>query len=67
MYQRGLPVGFIAFMVVEYSVVRLGFSGRTTDDVEALLGRPPRTVRTFVEDHRDVFRPGGGSRDHSGA
>ena len=57
MYQRGFSPGFVAFMIAEYSVVRLGFSGRTTDDVEALLGRPPRTVREFVADYADEFRP----------
>ena len=56
MYRRGFSPGFVAFMVAEYSVVRLGRSGRTTDDVETLLGRPPRTVREFVEDYADEFR-----------
>lgn len=57
MYRRGFSPGFVVFMIVEYSIVRLGFSGRTTDDVETLLGRPPRSVREFVEDYADVFRP----------
>lgn len=63
MYKRGFSPGFVAFMIVEYSIVRLGFSGRTTDDVEALLGRSPRTVREFVEDYADVFRPDHATRD----
>ena len=57
MYQRGFSPGFVAFMIVEYSVVRLGRSGRTTGDVETLLGREPRTVREFAEDYADIFRP----------
>jgi hypothetical protein len=36
--------------------VRLGFSGRTTDDVETVLGRPPRPLREFVDDYADAFR-----------
>ena len=56
MYRRGFSPGFVAFMVAEYSVVRLGRSGRTTGDVEAVLGRPPRTVREFVADYADEFR-----------
>lgn len=63
MYQRGSSPGFVVFMIVEYSVVRLGISGRTTDDVEALLGRSPRTAREFVEDYADVFRPEHATRD----
>ncbi|TKX56969.1 SDR family oxidoreductase [Halorubrum sp. SS7] len=57
MYERGFSPGFVAFMTAEYSVVRLGRSGRTTGDVEAVLGRPPRTVREFVADYADEFRP----------
>jgi uncharacterized protein YbjT (DUF2867 family) len=56
MYRRGFSPGFVAFMVAEYSVVRLGRSGRTTGDVESVLGRPPRTVREFVEDYAAEFR-----------
>ncbi|WP_424015874.1 SDR family oxidoreductase [Halorubrum xinjiangense] len=56
MYRRGFSPGFVVFMIAEYSVVRLGRSGRTTDDVETLLGRPPRTVREFVKDYADEFR-----------
>lgn len=61
MYRRGFSPGFVAFMIAEYSVVRLGFSGRTTDDVETLLGRPPRTVRDFVADYAEEFRAAGDS------
>lgn len=57
MYRRGVPLGMIAFMVAEYSVVRLGRSGRTTDTVEALLGRSPRSMREFVVDNADAFTP----------
>lgn len=57
MYRRGFSPGFVAFMVLEYSVVRLGAADRTTDAVERLLGRPPRTIETFVADHADDFRP----------
>lgn len=57
MYRRGVPLGMVAFMLAEYSVVRLGRSGRTTDTVERVLGRPPRSMRTFVADHVGEFRP----------
>jgi uncharacterized protein YbjT (DUF2867 family) len=57
-YRRGVPASLVAFMVVEYSVVRLGLSGRTTTDVARVLGRPPRTVAAFVEDEAEAFRRG---------
>ncbi|MEA5410121.1 NmrA family NAD(P)-binding protein [Haloarculaceae archaeon H-GB2-1] len=56
MYRRGVPHSLVAFMTVEYSVVRLGFSGRTTGDVEAVLGRPPRSLREFVSDEAETFQ-----------
>ena len=55
MRARGESRFFVAFMVFEYSVVRLGHSGRTTDTVEAILGRPPTPLRQFVTDHREEF------------
>lgn len=56
MYRRGVSVGMVAFMTLEYSVVQLGRSGRITDDVKRPLGRPPTSMRQFVEDHTEDFR-----------
>lgn len=50
---RGRPLGFALVMAGIYTTARLGLAGRVTDDVERLLGREPRSVRTFFEDHRD--------------
>ncbi|MDZ7849442.1 MAG: SDR family oxidoreductase [Halodesulfurarchaeum sp.] len=52
MYARGVAPTLIAFMIAEYSVTRLGWASRTTDTVQHILGREPRTVREFFEDHR---------------
>lgn len=54
--RRGEPLGFVALMCVIYSTARLGLAGRVTEDSQRLLGRPPRTMRTFVEDHAEAFR-----------
>jgi uncharacterized protein YbjT (DUF2867 family) len=56
MYRRGVPGSLVAFMLVEYSVVRLGLSGRTTADVARVLGRPPRSMAQFVADEAETFR-----------
>lgn len=32
-----------------------GGNARLTDEVEAILGRPPRAFRTWAHDHRDAF------------
>ncbi|KTG19974.1 SDR family oxidoreductase [Haloferax profundi] len=56
MYRRGFPLTFVVVMLGIYTTARLGLAGRVTDDVERVLGRPPRTMREFVEDHADAFR-----------
>ncbi|UVE51080.1 NmrA family NAD(P)-binding protein [Haloferax larsenii] len=57
MLSRDRPLSYVLLMVGIYSTARFGFAGRVTDDVERLLGRPPRTVRDYVEDYRDRFEP----------
>jgi len=49
------PLGFILVSCLLHTVVRLGLSARTTGDVQTVLGRPPRSLRTFAEDHADVW------------
>ncbi len=51
----GDPWPFVGVMIVLYTTVRLGLAGRVTNDVERVLGRPPRTVRDFVEDYAGEF------------
>ncbi|ELZ28930.1 hypothetical protein C475_04811 [Halosimplex carlsbadense 2-9-1] len=46
-------------MVRIYTTARLGLAGRVSDDVERLLGRPPRDVAAFVADYAEGFRPAG--------
>ncbi|MEZ4381310.1 MAG: NmrA family NAD(P)-binding protein [Nannocystaceae bacterium] len=54
---RGVATSMIAFMLIEYGITRLGRSGRATDAVARILGRPPRTLREFVADHRSAWDP----------
>jgi uncharacterized protein YbjT (DUF2867 family) len=49
-------LGFILFSCLLHTLVRLGQSERITDDVGAVLGRPPRSLRDFAEDYADVWR-----------
>ncbi len=58
MVKRGVAPGLVAFMIGEYTVARLGLASRTTADVEAILGREPRSVRAFFTDHRATFETG---------
>jgi uncharacterized protein YbjT (DUF2867 family) len=56
--RSGTDLAFAGVMLAIYTTARLGFAGRVTDDVEAVLDREPRTLRTFVADHADAFRTG---------
>lgn len=47
---RGVSWDTIAFMSAVYSLTRLGRNQPITDDVERLLGRPPRTLTEFLTD-----------------
>jgi uncharacterized protein YbjT (DUF2867 family) len=56
MYERGHSPGFVALMCGIYTTARLGLAGRVSGDARRLLGREPRSMRTFVEDYADEFR-----------
>jgi uncharacterized protein YbjT (DUF2867 family) len=60
--------GSLPFALVQgvvYTTARLGLAGRVTDDVERVLGRPPRSLSEFLRDHADEFEPA--ERDAEGA
>jgi uncharacterized protein YbjT (DUF2867 family) len=56
MYRRGHAPGFIALMCGIYTTARLGLAGRVSEDGRRVLGRSPRSIRTFVEDYAADFR-----------
>ncbi len=49
--RRGVGIDTIAFMSGVYTLTRLGRNEPVTDQLPALLGRPPRTMRTFAADY----------------
>jgi len=51
--RRGLPAVQIAVQTVLHLGLRRGGAARTTAIVEDILGRPPRTMREYFEDHRE--------------
>ncbi|WP_424952746.1 SDR family oxidoreductase [Deinococcus sp.] len=53
--RRGTPTPLALFMLVEYTVARLGLAGQVTHDIPALLGRPAGSLRQFAEDFRQVW------------
>lgn len=55
MRSRGLKIDFILIMAAIYTTARLGLAGAVTSDTEQLLGRPPLTMRQYVEDYRQFW------------
>jgi len=56
MRRRGYSPGYITFMCGIYTTARLGLAARVTQDSHRILDRPPRRMRTYVEDYTDEFR-----------
>lgn len=52
---RGLSIRSILFLIGIYLPTRLNLVAHVTPDTERILGRPPITMRQFVEDYRDVW------------
>jgi uncharacterized protein YbjT (DUF2867 family) len=51
----GLDPAFAEVAVDGSRLVAEGGNARLTEDVERVLGRPPRTFATWARDHRDAF------------
>lgn len=49
---QGHPWPFVLVMTGIYLTARVGLAGTVTDDLEHVLGRPPTSMRTFIQDYR---------------
>ena len=52
---KGTEASFAGVMTALYTSARLGFAARLADGVERALGRPPRSLRQFAQDHHEVW------------
>lgn len=55
----GRDTAYTAVMAAIYTTTRLGMAAAVTPDVRRLLGRPPATMRAFIDAHRALWEPGG--------
>lgn len=53
----GRSPAMTAVMAAIYTTTRLGMAATITPDVRRLLGRPPRTMRAFIDEHRALWEP----------
>nr|WP_274918854.1 NAD(P)H-binding protein [Streptomyces sp. WZ-12] len=56
MIQAGLPESVATSNAQVFGLIAEGDAGWLSDDVAALTGHRPRSLRTFVTDHVDVFK-----------
>ena len=54
-YRAGRPLPFALLMTGIYTTARLGLADRVTGDVADLLGRSPRSMRTYAADAAAAF------------
>jgi len=52
---QGHPWAFALLTLVLYTTARLGLAAAVTDDVARLLGRPPTSLRRYIEDYRQAW------------
>lgn len=55
--QAGQPIGYAVVVTLLYVGTRNGMASQLSNDVAELLGKPPRTIRQFVEDYRAAWQP----------
>ena len=51
----GVPTPLILVMVARYSATHFESGKRVTGDLEALLGRPPTSMRQYIADHASFW------------
>jgi hypothetical protein len=56
MWRRGNPLNYVGVVSAIYMTTRFGMAEHVTPQAAELLGRPPITMRHFVEDHATVWR-----------
>lgn len=52
---RGVPKDFVNVMAVLYLTTRFGMANKVTHELEALLGRHPRTLAQYIHDYADEW------------
>ncbi|OYU45031.1 MAG: nucleoside-diphosphate sugar epimerase [Burkholderiales bacterium PBB4] len=54
--QAGLPPAYAEFLLMILGYFKAGYSERTTDAVQTLLGRAPITLEQYAADYRSAWR-----------
>ena len=52
---RGMPKAQATVMGLLYMMTRLGAARKTTGDFQRIMGRPPRSLREFIQENRKTW------------
>ena len=52
----GLPADYTDFMLLILGYFKAGYSERTTNAVQQITGRAPRTLAQYAADHRSAWQ-----------
>lgn len=55
MRKRGIPKDYVNVMVMLYLITQLGNAKKVTNTLEKILGRPPRTIKEYIDDYKEYF------------
>lgn len=53
--QAGLPPAYTEFLLLILGYFKAGYSERTTDAVQTIVGRPPLTLEQYAADYKDAW------------
>jgi hypothetical protein len=53
--QAGVPAPYAEFLLLILSYFKAGYSERTTDAVQTILGRAPGTLAQYAKDYRSAW------------
>ena len=53
--KRKTPIPYIFIMIALYTTCRFGLAARLAPDTASVLGRPPITIRQYINDYREVW------------
>jgi len=53
--QAGVPAPYAEFLLLILGYFKAGYSERTTDAVQTILGRAPRTLEAYAHDYRAAW------------
>ncbi len=52
----GLPRPYAEFLILILGFFKAGYAERTTDAVQAITGRAPRTIEQYAKDYRGAWQ-----------